>query len=157
MGKNYELPDNHSFLAEEDIVPYLSHSSVPLYSFWDDLSILREISLKGLGSNFFTSLKKRFRLNNQQFTSLVGVTWKTITNHREDHQIVGMHTERALYIAKVWDAGIDYFNDPTQLRKWLSFSNPFFNDEIPLNLLNTISGCEIVYSKLRQMAFGISA
>ena len=157
MDKNYNIPDKGSFLTEEEFVPYLRLSSTSNSSFWDDLNVIREISLNGLGRNFFRSLKQRFKLNNQQFNSLVGVTWKTINNHKKDNKIIGLHTERALCLAKVWDAGIDYFNDPDIYRKWLSMSNPFFKDDKPIDLLNTMAGCEMVYKKLQQLAFGISA
>ncbi len=156
MGKDYNMPDKGSFLAEEEFAPYLRLVSTTNSSFWDDLNMMRKISLNGLRSNFFSSLKQKFRLNNQQFNSLVGITWKTITNHKKDSQILGLHTERALYLAKVWDTGIDYFNDADLFRKWLARNNPFF-DEKPLNLLNTMAGCEIVYKKLQQLAYGISA
>jgi putative toxin-antitoxin system antitoxin component (TIGR02293 family) len=157
MGKEYRASSEGSFMAEDEFVPYLSSSSTTGYIFWDDLKVIREIALKGLRGEFFSSLKKRFGLNNKQFSEFVGVTWKTITNHKRDQAIQGLFTERALYLAKVWDAGIYYFNDPIAVRNWLSKQNPFFDNESPINLLNTHAGCELVYNKLRQMAFGITA
>jgi len=157
MLKKYEVSGRGTFIAEEAFTPYVSSSSTTDYSFWDDLKVIRKIALDGLGSDFFKSIKQRFGLNNHQFNDFVGVTWKTITNHKNDYSIQGLFTERALYLAKVWDAGIDYFNDPVIFRNWLSKKNPFFDDERPIDLFDTNAGCELVYKKLRQMAFGIAA
>lgn len=62
-----------------------------------------------------------------------------------------------LRIARIYAEAVDFFGDETTVANWMIKPSVTLGNQIPLELLDTTVGFEIVFNELKRMQYGIAS
>lgn len=62
-----------------------------------------------------------------------------------------------LRIARIYAEALDLFGDRTSVADWMISASVTLGDKVPLELLDTTVGFEIVFNELKRMQYGIAS
>ena len=115
------------------------------------------LSEKGLPKKVVPRLVKRLSVSLTEIAPLLLVSRKTVERYRtspESHLSPPV-SERVLQIALVVKRCEEVFEDPKLCNEWLKSMNPALGGRIPLELLKTGFGINMVLSELTRIEHGV--
>lgn len=93
----------------------------------------------------------------KELSSYLRISTRSIQEKAPSQLIALGPSERALYIAKLFQKGIELFGDQDKFRNWLDLVNPAMGNEKPSFYLDTFSGIQLVMDELNAIECGFSA
>lgn len=115
------------------------------------------LSEKGLPKKVVPRLVKRLSVSLTEIAPLLLVSRKTVERYKtspESHLSPPV-SERVLQIALVVKRCEEVFEDPKLCNEWLKSKNPALGGRIPLELLKTSFGINMVLSELTRIEHGV--
>jgi len=133
----------------------MSESSPP-YGKSDELQRFLK-SEEGLTSNELNDFEVEYKVSKRQMANLLGVSEKTYYNILSDKSIDSSRSDRFLQVHKVFTEGKEVFMSENNFMDWLQSPQSTFGDRKPMNMLQSITGLEAVYSELIRIKHGVLA
>ncbi|WP_131535876.1 type II RES/Xre toxin-antitoxin system antitoxin [Pedobacter nototheniae] len=148
-------------IVEEPAVAYTAMVSKPLTvimgnqfadpSDFDLLSVAR----KGIQKKSLTALAKQISLTIEEIAGVLHISGRTLQRYTPTTLVKTEYADRAIELARLYEHGIDVLGDTKTFNTWMRSPNKALNDEIPLNLLDTSIGFELVLKVLGRIEYGV--
>ena len=112
---------------------------------------------QGIQKSKLLSIAKESGLTLTELSSYLRISTRSIQEKDPTQLIAPGPSERALYIAKLFNMGFSIFGDPNKFRNWLNSVNYAMGGEKPASFLDTFSGIQLVMDELNAIEYGFSA
>jgi putative toxin-antitoxin system antitoxin component (TIGR02293 family) len=91
----------------------------------------------------------------QMIESILYITVKTLTNYkRKRTQLNPAISEKILSIFALYEAGITIFGSVEEFNKWMSTPAYGLGNQRPVDLLNTMTGINLINEELTRIEYG---
>ena len=116
---------------------------------------LMKLGSRGVSKRALTNLANYLGLSTGQMAHLLPVSERTIQRHNASAPFSRAVSEHLLHIAEVAAKGSEVFEDRDHLLSWLNQPSIALANEIPLHLLKSRFGADMVLEELGRMEHGI--
>lgn len=123
----------------------------PLSSDFEWLSLSRA----GVAKHTLLALAKRISLTIQEFTSIMHISERTLQRYADNDIVRPEYTSRAVELARLYERGSEVFGSMEAFNSWMKTPNHVFNNETPLQLLDTSIGFGLVWDEMGRIEHGI--
>ena len=161
------MTENSPSKVEEPMGAYYSLSSTfnSILQILGGVEVLRKkiknnfdfirLSKEGLPIGALTSLQRRMRFTNKEFSQVMGMSESTlIRRYKSGHILEKSEAQNAIQIASVWAKGLEIF-EPDDFKHWLNTKNQALGGAKPVDLLDTPLGREQIKELLLRIEWGI--
>jgi putative toxin-antitoxin system antitoxin component (TIGR02293 family) len=111
----------------------------------------------GIQKSMLLSIARESGLTLKELSSYLRISTRSIQEKEPSQLIAPGPSERALYIAKLFQSGIETFGSRDKFRNWLNSENQVMGGEKPVSYLDTFSGIQLVLDELNAIEYGFSA
>jgi putative toxin-antitoxin system antitoxin component (TIGR02293 family) len=144
-------------------IPALSHSSqvnyAPLFlRYKKSISDLRTIVLtakKGVQAKAFFDVADVSGIEKNQLAAILNVSLKSLVRYRQQNKKLSPgKSERVLKLIALYKKGREVFNNLSEFRLWLAEPAYGLGNIVPLDLLHTSGGIDLIMEELGRIEFG---
>jgi len=89
-----------------------------------------------------------------QLMRVIEVNERTAQRRKEQGALTAEESDRLARVARVTQRAVDAFGDEDQAREWLQRANRALRGALPLELLGTDAGAELVSDELGRIEYG---
>ena len=147
VAKPYPASDNHVSVVSETMVYYQS-----MYA--NDIALLTH-SKNGLSAKAALDFIAVSGFSYQEFQEIFKTTVKTIQNYSlQNMKLDAALSEKLLKSFELFNKGIELFGSPRAFHDWLNTSAYGLGNQIPYNLLDTITGISLIEEELIRIEYG---
>ncbi len=93
----------------------------------------------------------------KQLSFFLRISVRSIQDKEPNQLIAPGASERALYIARLFNSGIKVFGNRDKFYRWLNSENKAMGGVKPITYLDTFSGIQLVMDELNAIEYGFSA
>ncbi|HAQ21009.1 MAG TPA: hypothetical protein DCR40_17510 [Prolixibacteraceae bacterium] len=111
----------------------------------------------GIQKSMLLTIARESGLTLKELSSYLRISTRSIQEKEPSQLIAPGPSERALYIAKLFQTGIETFGSREKFRNWLNSENQVMGGEKPASYLDTFSGIQLVLDELNAIEYGFSA
>ena len=112
---------------------------------------------KGIKKSTLLSIAHESGLTLKELSSYLRISTRSIQGKEPSQLIDPSTSERALFIAKLFKAGVDVFGSRDKFHSWLKTANLAMGGEKPFSYLDTFSGMQFVLDELNAIEYGFTA
>jgi putative toxin-antitoxin system antitoxin component (TIGR02293 family) len=112
---------------------------------------------KGIQKSMLLSIARESGLTLKELSSFLRISTRSIQEKESDQLIAPGASERALFIARLFNSGIKVFGSREKFYRWLNTKNQAMGGEKPVAYLDTFSGIQLVMDELNAIEYGFSA
>lgn len=116
---------------------------------------LISITRKGLPKSVVYSICEVLGISMDKLSDLLHISHRTLQRKADDDLLGVSSTEQLFEIAELVSEGIDVFNTLDNFRSWLHSTPYIFNNQKPLDFLDTRFGIQYVKNIIGRIAHGI--
>jgi putative toxin-antitoxin system antitoxin component (TIGR02293 family) len=123
-----------------------------------DLSILKSAN-RGINSVVFTELVEITGINRNFLAEQVfDVSLKTMLRYqKENKNLNARNSEIALKLLNLFSKGMEIFGNMNSFMSWLNKESYGLGNQIPIHLMNTNTGIDLIEEELLRIEFGALA
>lgn len=159
MKKSKVFPEREVVLhkVEEPMAVY--HTSA-VYSSIDDKGVFSIIDSINRGISFasFENIIKKYSFSLQNWADFLHISNKTLSRYQKESKTFdALQSERILQIEILYSKGEEVFGDRENFMKWLETKNLALGDILPLDLLKTSFGINLLLDELVRIEHGVLA
>jgi uncharacterized protein (DUF2384 family) len=111
----------------------------------------------GISKSRLLAIAKESGLTIKEFSSYIQISTRSIQLKEPSELIAPGPSEKALFIAKLFDHGSQVFGSKEKFRDWLNSENQVLNGFKPRYYLDTFSGILLVIDELNAIEYGFPA
>lgn len=120
----------------------------------DSFSLVME-ARKGILATVVFEVANAMQLHVDQLADILHITTKTLRNYRQDKRKLNpAHSEQTLKLLALQLKGDKVFGQTAAFRRWLEKPAYGLDDQVPLDLLETSGGIDLVMEELDRIAYG---
>jgi putative toxin-antitoxin system antitoxin component (TIGR02293 family) len=112
---------------------------------------------KGIRKSRLLSIARETGLTLKELSSFMRISTRSIQEKEPTQLIAPGPSERALYIARLFNTGIKVFGSRDKFYSWLNNENHVLGGAKPISYLDTFSGIQLVMDELNAIEYGFSA
>ncbi len=152
-GKKYINYSNDDInLADRVSEPEVAYGYRSLYS--DDISLLNQ-SKKGLDAKAALDFLSLSGFTQDEFQETFKTTVKTIQNHvTRELTLDASLSEKLLKSFALFDKGAEIFGSASNFHQWLNTPAYGLGNQLPFDLMDTITGIRLIEEELIRIEFG---
>ena len=110
---------------------------------------------KGVPLQIFDTLVDESGFNKATIAEFIGFDVRTISNYRKDNRTFKKtDAEHLIKLKELFEKGREVFGDMGEFSRWLSKPSYGLGKRIPKQLLNYISGIDLVSRELSRIEYG---
>jgi putative toxin-antitoxin system antitoxin component (TIGR02293 family) len=144
---NYDNFGSATVVAEPELVYYKSF-------YTDDISLLTN-SKKGLSANAALDFLSLSGFTQDEFQETFKTTVKTIQNHvTRELTLDAALSEKLLKSFALFDKGVEIFGSAKNFHQWLGTPAYGLGNQLPFDLMDTITGIRLIEEELTRIEFG---
>ena len=111
----------------------------------------------GIQKSMLLTIARETGLSLKELSSYLRISTRSIQGKDSSELIAPGPSERALYIAKLFQSGIEIFDSRDKFNNWLNADNQVMGGLKPVSYLDTFSGIQLVLDELNAIEYGFSA
>ena len=132
-----------------------SYQQLEIPATFSEPEMLYAIRQNKITSDQIFNLKKLSGLKDEHLSLSLNLNIKTFRNYKMKKLPMKPYLQEHVFaLLSLFNHGINIFGTADQFREWLQKSNHFFDNDSPLNFLNTISGIKYTDDRLIAMEYG---
>lgn len=131
-----------------DINKKLSEHSNAAFTY---IRIIKE----GLKSKSVASFIKHSSLTKKQVSKMIHVSERTLQRNPEDKLMDPSSSEKLVDLARLFYKGINVFEDKEKFITWLNRPNKALDNQLPIELIETNLGVDLVIDELLKIEHGV--
>jgi len=116
-----------------------------------------EFARQGIEKDFLDDLADVLSMKISNLSKVLPLSTRTLQRYETKTLLPKEISDRTIQIARVMIKAIDIFDDKDMAVSWLKTPNRAFGDLIPIDLLDTYSGIELVFDELIKIEHGTFA
>jgi putative toxin-antitoxin system antitoxin component (TIGR02293 family) len=111
---------------------------------------------KSLGYNQFTKIADLIPLDMQEWSDNLHISERTMQRYKKEKKsFAPIYTERILEITQLYHLGSEILGNKELFNQWMNSSNLAIGGEKPKDLLNSISGINLLKDELGRIQHGV--
>ncbi|MBF0352334.1 MAG: DUF2384 domain-containing protein [SAR324 cluster bacterium] len=118
---------------------------------------LIEIARMGIPKKSINSLAECLHIPISELIQYLHVSERTLQRYSPDKLLSSAISDHLLQIAKVYSRSLEVFEDAEDASMWLKQVNISLGNVPPMDLVDTISGIEMVLDELTRIEYGVFA
>lgn len=118
---------------------------------FDLLSLIR----KGVSKKSLLALAKQISLTIEELAVVLHISERTLQRYTPTTLVKATHADRAIELARLYERGADVLGGEKAFNAWMRSPNHALNNEIPLNLLDTSIGFDLILQVLGRIEYGV--
>jgi len=147
--KMYQADTNERLIASDFHEEY---KRMPVYT--DDISLLAQ-SKKGLNAKVALDFLSLSGFTQDEFQETFKTTVKTIQNHvTRELTLDAALSEKLLKSFALFDKGVEIFGSAKNFHQWLNAPAYGLGNQLPFDLMDTITGIRLIEEELIRIEFG---
>lgn len=159
MKKNKSYPEKETVIrtVEESMVVYGTSIG---YSSTDDRGVFSIIDSVNRGISFttFENIIKKYSFTLQNWADFLHISNKTLSRYQKESKTFdALQSERILQIEILYTKGEEVFGNRDNFTKWLETGNLALGDILPLDLLKSSFGIQLLIDELTRIEHGVLA
>ncbi|MCU0467202.1 MAG: DUF2384 domain-containing protein [Arcicella sp.] len=115
---------------------------------------LIELSRRGVNKAAVDLVAQKLSLTDREIARILNISERTFHRYTTDTQLDTSSTERLLKLMLLYQHGEEVFSNLEDFKPWMRQSMRVFGDKTALDLLDTITGFELVDNVLSRIEFG---
>jgi putative toxin-antitoxin system antitoxin component (TIGR02293 family) len=115
---------------------------------------LIELSRRGVNKAAVDLVAQKLSLTDREIARILNISERTFHRYTTDTQLDTSSTERLLKLMLLYQHGEEVFSNLEDFKPWMRQSMRIFGDKTALDLLDTITGFELVDNVLSRIEFG---
>ncbi len=123
----------------------------PLNTTLDYIEVVKE----GLPKTSLLTLQKRINISIPQLAKLVGTSQRNLSRFKETDPLPSPVTESTLQLAQIVAKGMEVFDDAHKFNLWLNEPNSSMDGAVPLEIMDSRYGSQLVLDILERIEWGI--
>ena len=129
--------------------------SYPL--FLQDKFLVAYAVRKGVTMALFKEIENNSPFDDQQWAAFLNINLRTLQRYKKNlnHIFKPIQSEKIFELAEVVHKGCEVFDSPEDFNLWLRSPSVALGNEVPINLLDTSYGKDLVLSELNNIEYGI--
>jgi uncharacterized protein (DUF2384 family) len=129
------------------------NTGVPLKA--TEPEVLYAVRQNKITSNFIEDLKKLSGLKDELLSASLNLNIKTYRSYKLKSVPMKPYLQEHVFtLLSLFRHGIDFFGTSNKFGEWLQKENYFFDNDKPINFLDTIGGIRYTDSRLTSMEYG---
>lgn len=151
---------NHS-KVEEPMLAYGTIHYSPLvamagsqYANPTDFDLL-SLARKGISKKSLLALAKQISLTIEEIATVLHISERTLQRYTPSTLVKTEHADRAIELARLYERGAEVLGSSKAFDTWMRSPNYALNNEIPLSLLDTSIGFDLILQILGRIEHGV--
>lgn len=116
-----------------------------------------EASTEGASFDLAEIVRDQLNVSKEVVSDLAGITAKTLKQREDDDRLKPSEVDRLLRVFKVILEARDVLKTVDDLRSWLKREQTYLGGEVPLELLQTEAGTDMVLTALKRIKHSVIA
>ena len=152
MYKN-KISTSKEYMVSEPTSTYRSTPVLKNFTTNDDYSLVKK-AREGITTDLFYAFAETIKMPEKVLASVINLSPRTISNYRSQNKFLDVnYSEHLLKLINLYGLGIEIFGSVNEFNLWLE--KPFYNsNEIPMDLLSTSGGVDLVAEEIEKLAQG---
>lgn len=157
MKKN----SKHSLILEEPAIAYGYANFTPLgvmmgglYEAPSDFDLLA-LARTGISKRSVLALARKISLTIEEIATVLHISERTLQRYTPTTLVKTEHADRAIELARLYERGAAVLGNESEFNTWMRTPNHALNNEIPLHLLDTSIGFDLILQTLGRMEYGV--
>lgn len=118
---------------------------------------LIRLSRKGILKKYLLELAEKLSFSMNELAGILHVSERTLQRYHQEDTLASDTSERALLLAQLYRKGIDVFGSSENFNDWLRTPLPAFQQQAPLDFLDTAFGFQLISDELGRIEHGVFA
>ncbi len=118
---------------------------------------LIEASRRGVKKCSLLNLAKRMGITSARLSAMLSISERTIQRKHEDEPFNRLVSEQVLKLAEIYARGEEVFEETDRFLGWLNHPSQALGGKVPMDLLDSAYGRQIVLHELTRIEHGILA
>jgi putative toxin-antitoxin system antitoxin component (TIGR02293 family) len=133
--------------------PYTITEEVPQYL--NEADVLYWIQTKNINWNYLGAIKQLSNFNDDVISEWLNISVRTFRSYKESTEKISNNLkEQVLLLVALFKHGNSVFGSKQDFGKWLISPNFIFDNQAPVNFLNSITGIRFVEDRITAIEFG---
>lgn len=111
----------------------------------------------GILKETLSLLMKKLSFTMHDISNILHISERTLQRYRSEDRLSPDTSERALMLFNLYEKGVDIFGNPDNFTDWLRTPLSAFNNQCPIQLLDTSFGFQMIFDELTRIEHGIFA
>lgn len=151
---SYEMTENATQIVREPAIAYGSYYEAPANNTFFRIELAR----KGITKKMLLDLAQKMEISISEMANILQISLRTIQRYEDSDRFDTRTSEHILLIERLYKFGYNsIFDSPHSFNEWMKREQFGLQYLVPVSLLDTFSGIELVYSKLVQFEHGVFA
>lgn len=120
----------------------------------DDFDLIN-FARSGIYKKALLEFAKRISLTIEELANVLHISERTLQRYEATTLVKTEHSDRAISLARLYEKGESVFGNQKDFKIWMRTPNTSLNQEVPLSLLDTTIGFEMVHQILGRMEYGV--
>nr|WP_249665389.1 antitoxin Xre/MbcA/ParS toxin-binding domain-containing protein [Mucilaginibacter sp. Bleaf8] len=131
-------------------------SGVSTVKYASDYDVIK-LTRQGLPKKVLLSLAGKISLTLQELAGIMHISERTLQRYEDDTVVKTEYAEKAIELARLYTRGQEVFGSMDKFKQWMKTPSHVFQSEMPVSLLDTSVGFDLVLRELGRIEHGIFA
>ncbi|MGH2645515.1 MAG: type II RES/Xre toxin-antitoxin system antitoxin [Chitinophagaceae bacterium] len=113
------------------------------------------ISRNGILKKTLSLLTEKLSFTVLEVAKVLHVSERTLQRYNSEDKLSPDISERALMLARLYERGLEVFENSDNFTDWLRTPLPAFNGQQPIQLLDTSFGFQLIFDELGRIEYGV--
>nr|WP_295866566.1 antitoxin Xre-like helix-turn-helix domain-containing protein [uncultured Chitinophaga sp.] len=147
-ARKYQVQENTLMIVEDPGAAYVSGSG-----YYDFI----ELSRSGVLKRALVNLSRQLSFSLAELAQVLHISERTLQRYADDAKLSADTSERAILLSRLYQRGTEVFGSLENFKEWMRTPLPAFNYQLPISLLDTTFGFQLIEDELGRIEHGIFA
>ncbi|MBV8253834.1 MAG: DUF2384 domain-containing protein [Chitinophaga sp.] len=115
------------------------------------------LSRSGIIKRALLNLSRQISFSLTELAQVVHISERTLQRYADDAKLSLDTSERAIMLSALYQRGTEVFGDLENFKEWMRTPLPAFNYQLPISLLDTTFGFQLIQDELGRIEHGLFA
>ncbi|WP_291909782.1 antitoxin Xre/MbcA/ParS toxin-binding domain-containing protein [Chitinophaga sp. CB10] len=115
------------------------------------------LSRSGVIKRALLNLSRQISFSLTELAQVVHISERTLQRYADDAKLSLDTSERAIMLSALYQRGAEVFGDLENFKEWMRTPLPSFNYQLPISLLDTTFGFQLIQDELGRIEHGLFA
>ncbi|HVI47407.1 MAG TPA: antitoxin Xre/MbcA/ParS toxin-binding domain-containing protein [Chitinophaga sp.] len=146
--KGYHVQENALMIIEEPGATYVAGHGYFEYI---------QLSRSGIIKRALLNLSRQLSFSLAELAQVLHISERTLQRYSDDAKLSADTSERAILLSQLYQRGTEVFGNLENFKEWMRTPLPAFNYQLPISLLDTTFGFQLILDELGRIEHGLFA
>ncbi len=145
---------NKSYSTDQELTSIILE---PAGSYFFQPNDLISITRHGIFKRNLSLLAEKLSFTMNEISRVLHVSERTLQRYKDEDRLSSDISERTLMLTNLYERGVEVFENADNFTDWLRTPLPAFNNQKPIQLLDTSFGFQLILDELGRIEHGVFA